>query len=339
MSEIVHMRSLVAGLAAAVVLASPGLAAGVQDFYAGKRMTMMIGSSAGGGTDLYGRLVARFIGTHIPGNPTVTPVNIPGAVGLVTANQLFNTAPKDGTVLGTFDRYLVYQSIWGNPQAKFVADKLNWLGSTNIDVSTCVTWHTSGITTLHDFMTKEIVLGATTDSHANILTNIFGAKLRAVKGYPGGNDVNLALERGEVQGRCNWSWSSILSTRPDWVRDHKINIIVQFSHQKLPDLPDVPLITELAHTDTQRQILDLILSSQLMARPFAAPPDVPAERVAALRDAFDATMQDPEFKIAADEGGLPLEPMSGRQIQELVARMSATPKDVITIFKQALAQN
>ncbi len=199
-----------------------------------------------------------------------------------------------------------------------------------------MTWHASGITTLKDFMSLNIVLGATTDSHANILTNIFGARLKAVKGYPGGNDITLALERGEVQGRCNWSWSSIMSTRPDWVRDRKINIIVQFARQKLPDLPDVPLVGELAHTDTQRQILDLILASQMMARPFAAPPGVPQERVQALREAFDAAMLDPELRAAARQGGLPLDPVGGRDIQDLVAQMSATPKNVIRVFHQAL---
>jgi tripartite-type tricarboxylate transporter receptor subunit TctC len=326
-------------VAASVILAAASIAAHadpVEDFYRGKRITLTIGSSAGGGTDLYGRLVARFIGNHIPGHPAVQPVNVPGAVGLVSVNQLYNTAPRDGTALATFDRYLVYQAIWDNPQARFDPSRINWIGSTNVDVSTCVTWAASGIATLNDFMTREIVLGATTDSHANILTNIFGAKLKAVKGYPGGNDVTLALERGEVQGRCNWSWSSIMSTRPDWVRDHKINIIVQFSRRKLAELPDVPLVSELARTDTQRQILDLILASQMMARPFAAPPGLPADRVAALRDAFDAAMHDPELAAAARQGGLPLEPVAGREIQDLVTQKAATPKDVIRMFHQAL---
>jgi len=274
---------------------------------------------------------------HIPGNPMVMPVNVPGANGLVGTNQLFNTAARDGTVFGTFDRYMVFQALWQNPQVRFDPNQFNWIGNANIDVSTCVTWHTSGVTTLHDFMTKNLVLGATSDSHANILTNVFGAKLRAIKGYPGGNDITLALERGEVQGRCNWSWSAIMSTRPNWVRDKKINIIIQFSNKKLPDLPDVPVVTELVKTEAQRQIIDLVLSSQMMARVFAAPPGVPQDRVQALRDAFDAMAQDPEFKAAARQAGLPIEPVPGRDIQDLVAAMTRTPQDVIKVFHQAVS--
>ena len=150
----------------------------------------------------------------------------------------------------------------------------------------CVTWHSSGIDTLDKFLTREVVLGSTAIYHANLLNSLFGAKLKQVRGYPGGNDVVLALERGEVQGRCNWSWSSIISTRAEWVRDKKINVLLQFADEKHPDLPDVPLVTELAKTEQQRQMLDLVLSSQTMARPFAAPPGIPAERVSALRKAF-----------------------------------------------------
>ena len=301
----------------------------VEDFYKGKRITIYIGSSAGGGTDAYGRAVAQFIGNHIPGQPAVTVANMPGANGLVVANQLYKSLAKDGTAIGTFDRAAAMHSIWGNPAAQFVATELNWIGSANIDTSTCVTWHASGIDTLDKFMTREVVLGSTAVYHANLLNSLFGAKLKQVTGYPGGNDVVLALERGEVQGRCNWSWSSIIGTRAEWVRDKKINVILQFADEKHPELPNVPLITDLAKTDRQRQMLALVLSSQTMARPFAAPPGVPAERVSALRKAFMAMAKDKAFLELAKSQQLEVEPVGGERIQDALARISQTPKDVV----------
>lgn len=301
----------------------------VADFYKGKRVTVYIGSSAGGGTDLYGRVFAQFIGKHIPGNPAVVVSNMPGANGLNLTNALYRILPRDGTALGTFDRNAVMHSIWENPKAQFVATELNWIGSANIDASTCVTWHTSGIDTLAAFMSQPVVLGSTAIYHANLLNSLFGGKLKQVTGYPGGNDVLLALERGEVQGRCNWSWSSIISTRPDWVRDKKINIIVQFAEEKHPDLLNVPLVSELARSDRDRQMIALILSSQIMARPFAAPPGIPADRVTALRQAFIAVTKDSDFIASTSTQQLEVQPVSGEQLQDIVGRMTATPRDVI----------
>src|SRR5262245_44066588 len=196
------MRLLLIIITAAVCLPGPSLAHPVEDFYRGKRLTIYVGSSSGGGTDLYGRTVARFIGNHIPGHPSVTVVNVPGANGLVLANQLYRSLPKDGTVIGTFDRAAAMQAIWSNPAAQLVATELNWIGSANIDTSLCVTWHASGIDTLEKLMTREVVVGSNAIYHANLLNTLFGARLKQVRGYPGGNDVVLALERGEVQGRC-----------------------------------------------------------------------------------------------------------------------------------------
>jgi len=308
----------------------------VEDFYRGKRVTIYVGSSSGGGTDLYGRLLARYLGKHIPGQPSVTVVNMPGANGLVLANQLHRTMPKDGTAIGTFDRSAALHAIWGNPAAQFQATELNWIGSTNVDTSLCVTWHTSGIDTLDKFMTREVVLGSSTIYHANLLNSLFGAKLKQVRGYPGGNDVLLALERGEVQGRCNWSWSSIIGTRADWVKDKKLNVLLQFADEKHPDLPDVALVTELAKTEQQRQMLDLILSTQTMARPFAMPPGVPAERVSALRKAFMETAKDPDFLAAAATQQLEVSPVNGEKIQDTLTRISKTPKDVIRALRDVV---
>ncbi len=323
-------------MAAMICLPQTSSAEQVADFYRGKKITMYVGSSTGGGTDIYGRLIARFIGNHIPGNPQVIVANVPGANGLVSANQLYRTLPKDGTAIATFDRAVAMQAIWANPAAQFVATELNWIGSTNIDTSTCVTWHASGIDTLEKFMTREVIMGSSTIYHANLLNTLFGAKLKLVQGYPGGNDVLLAMERGEVQGRCNWSWSSIISTKPDWVRDKKINIIIQFADEKHPEMPNVTLVTELAKNEHQRQMLDLVLSTQKMARPFAAPPGVPDERITALRKAFMDTTKDPEFIAVANAQQLELSPVSGEQIQEMLARISNTPKSVIREVRDAV---
>jgi tripartite-type tricarboxylate transporter receptor subunit TctC len=327
---------LVLAVATVTVLPGRSAAQSVEEFFRGKRLTVYVGSSTGGGTDIYGRAIARFIGNHIPGQPAVTVVNMPGANGLVVANQLYRSLPKDGTAIGTFDRAVAMQAIWGNPAAQFVATELNWIGSANIDTSTCVTWYKSGIDTLNKFLTREVVLGSTAIYHANLLNTLFGAKLRQVRGYPGGNDVILALERGEVQGRCNWSWSSIISTRPDWVRDRKINILLQFAEAKHPELPDVPLVTELVKTEQQRQMLDLVLSSQTMARPFAAPPEVPTERVDALRKAFMETTKDPGFLAAAKAQQLEVMPVSGEHIQDMLTRISKTPKEVIRSLRDVM---
>jgi tripartite-type tricarboxylate transporter receptor subunit TctC len=330
------MRRLLVIVSAVTCLPGHSLAQSVEEFYRGKRMTVYVGSSSGGGTDLYGRTLARFMGNHIPGHPSVTVVNVPGANGLVLANQLYRSLPKDGTVFGTFDRAVAMHGIWSNPAAQFTATELNWIGSTNIDTSLCVTWHTSGIDTLDKFMTREVVLGSNAVYHGNLLNALFGAKLKQVRGYPGGNDVVLALERGEVQGRCNWSWSSIIGTRADWIRDKKLNLVLQFADEKHPELPDVPLVTELAKTEQQRQMLDLVLTNQTMARPFAAPPEVPAGRVAALRKAFMDTMKDPEFLAVAKAQQLEVSPVSGEQIQNTLARISKTPKDVIRALRDVM---
>ncbi|MDH7798160.1 MULTISPECIES: tripartite tricarboxylate transporter substrate-binding protein [unclassified Beijerinckia] len=322
-------KVILAGLVSVLVwggIVDASRAESVEDFYKGKRITLYVGSSPGGGTDTYGRVIGQFLGNHLPGKPTVVVANMPGANGLIVANQLAKSLPKDGTALGTFDRNAALHSIWGNPAARFVAADLAWIGSANVDTSTCVTWHTTGIDTLEKFMTREVVLGSTAVYHANLLNSLFGAKLKQVLGYQGGNDVVLALERGEVQGRCNWSWSSIIATRPAWVRDKKINIVLQFAEEKHPELQDVPLVGELVKTPEQKQMIDMILISQTMARPFAAPPDVPEVRIAALREAFMAVAKDPDFIAAAHAQQLEVAFVEGARIQENIRRISSAPK-------------
>ena len=305
----------------------------IADFYRGNRLTILVGSSAGDGTDLYGRLVAKYMGGKLSPGAQFLATNLPGANGLVAANQLYNLSPKDGSTIGTFSRYVPFEALWNNPSARFKPERFNWIGNVNVDVSICITWHTAQVKSLSDFISRDLKIGVTNESHVNILNNLFGAKLSAIKGYPGGNEVNLALERGEVDGRCNISWSALVATNRNWLLDKKIDIQLQFSHRKLDELPNVPLVTELATTDLQKQILNLILTSQMMARVIVAPPDVPPARVAALRKAFDETMKDSAFLKEAAALGAPVDPVRGAEIEDMIARMFTTSPDVVRQFQ------
>jgi tripartite-type tricarboxylate transporter receptor subunit TctC len=321
MSDVV--RGAVAAAIFAVAPATTGWAQTPAEFYKGKTVDLMVGYSAGGGYDVYARMIARHLGKHIPGNPTVVVKNMEGAGSLRLANALYNSLPKDGTVFGTIARGGAFDPLLGNKAAQFDASKFSWIGSANDEVSVCVAWHTSGITKIEDTFTKELVVGGTgpsadTDQFPRIVNGVLGTKMKIVTGYPGGNDISLAMERGEVQGRCGWSWSSVQSTRKDWYDSKKINVLVQLSLQKHPDLPNVPLILDLAKTPEQKQILTLVFARQALGRPYVAPPGVPADRLAALRKAFMDTMKDPEFLAEADKAQLEVTPIDGEKVQQIV---------------------
>ncbi len=303
------------------------------DFYKGKSIDLYTGYSVGGAYDVYARLVARYMGRHVPGNPIVVPRNMEGAGSLRLANWLYQVAPKDGLAFGTFGRGAAFDPLLGVQGAAFDPTKYNWIGSANDEVSVCVAWNTSGIATIEDAMTKELIVGGTggsadTDQFPKIMNGVLGTKMKLIVGYPGGNDVNLAMQRGEVKGRCGWSWSSVKSTQAAWVRDKTITVLVQLSLAKHPDLPDVPLVMDLAKTDEQKLILKTIFARQVMGRPYAAPPGVPKERVDALRKAFDATMKDGEFLAEADKIGLEITAVPGEKIQALVSEIykNTTPE-------------
>jgi tripartite-type tricarboxylate transporter receptor subunit TctC len=330
------LRVFTRGLAAlvAVLTASAASAQSPEDFYKGKNVELYIGYSVGGGYDLYGRTVARHIGKHIPGNPTVVTKNMEGGGSLRLANWLFRVAPKDGTVFGTIGRGTGFDPILGQKGAQFDGPKFTWIGSANNEVSVCVSWNgTSGITKFEDLLTKEMTVGGTgasadTDQFPRVVNGVLGTKMRIVSGYPGGNDVGLAMERGEVQGRCGWSWSSVKATHHAWVDEKKMTVLLQLALEKHPDLPDVPLVTDLAKTDEQRQILKLIFARQVMGRPFLGPPGIPADRTDALRKAFMATMADPEFRADADKAQLEITPVNGAHIQELVSEVYQTAPEI-----------
>ena len=321
---------------------APTSADPVEDFYRGRNVTMVIGYSVAGGYDNYARVVARHLGNHIPGHPTIVPQNMPGAGSLRSANWLYVAAPKDGSVIGMFSRGMAMEPLIGTSQTQFDAQKFSWLGSGTNEVSTCVTWHESPVKTWADALKIPFTVGgegsgSDPDIFATVVRNVFGVKLRLVSGYPGSAEVALAIERREVDGRCGWSYSSLKLQRPDWVTNKQVNILVQLALAKTPELPDVPLITDFATTDRQRQILRLVFSRQAMARPFTAPPGIPADRKAALRKAFSETMKDPAFLEEAKQRGLEVNPVSGDEIEALIADLYRSPADVVAEVRASIA--
>ena len=323
------------GIATAVLALAPTAATAQSpaEFYKGKNVELYIGYSVGGAYDLYARVLARHLGRHIPGNPTIIPKNMEGAGSLRLANWLYNVGAKDGTVLATIGRGTGFDPLLGSKGAQFQADKFTWIGSANNEVSICVAWKGSGITKFEDTMTKELIVGGTgaaadTDQFPRILNGVLGTKFKIVSGYPGGNDITLAMERGEVKGRCGWSWSSVVATHKRWVDDKTITVLVQLSLNKHPDLPDVPLVMEFAKTEEQKQIFRLIFARQVMGRPFLAPPGLPRDRAEALRRAFDETMKDSEFLADATRTQLEITPVAGEEVEKLVTELYQTPKPV-----------
>src|SRR5205809_2989894 len=300
--------TLALGATAVIIALGPNSVCSAQnptDFYRGKNLDLYIGYSAGGGYDVYARALARHMGRFVPGNLTIVPKNMPGAGSLVLANWLYNVAPKDGSAFGTIGRGTAFDPLLGSTKAQFDATKFNWIGSMNDEVSVCVSWHTTGIATLEQVMQKELTVGGTgpaadTDQFPKVLNATIHTKFKIIAGYPGGNDIDLAMERGEVMGRCGWSWSSVVATHKPWVDDKKINILVQLSLAKHADLSHVPLVMDFAKSDEERRIFRLVFARQPMGRPFLAPPGIPAERTAALRNAFMDAMKDPGFLAEAE---------------------------------------
>jgi tripartite-type tricarboxylate transporter receptor subunit TctC len=313
----------------------------VADFYRGRTVTLIVGYSAGGGYDTYSRILARHLGKHIPGNPTIVVQNMPGAGSLKMTNYLYNVAPKDGSTIGIFSRGMAMEPLIGGSNVAFDSTKMTWLGSGTNEVSVFVTWHTSPVKTWHDIITKDFTVGgegsgSDPDTYALLLKNAFGAKLRLITGYPGTAEIAIALERGEVDSRASWSWSSLKTLKPTWIAEKKVNFPVQLNLTKGAELEDVPLITEFATSDKQRQMLKLILSRQEMARPYAGPPGIPDDRKAAMRKAFDETWADPDLLAEMKARGQEVNPVSGAALDKLIAELYATPKDVVEETRRAI---
>ena len=334
------ITAFAACVAAAVTAAH---AQSIESFYRGRTVTIVVGYSVGGGYDAHARVLARHLGKHLPGNPAVVVQNMPGAGSLRAANYIYNAAPKDGATLGVFARGMAMEPLIGASSTNFDSRKFAWIGSGTNEVSVCATWHAAKVKTWSDGLAIPFTVagegsGSDPDIFSIMLRNVFGAKMRLVSGYPGGADMTLAIERGEVDGRCGWTWSSVRLQRPDWVTGHKLNVLVQLAAQPSPELPGVPLITDLATTERQRQIVDMVLSRQAMGRPLVAPPGTPDDRKEALRRAFDATMADPDFVAEATARGLEVNPVKGADLDKLLVALYATPPAVIAEVKAIIAE-
>jgi tripartite-type tricarboxylate transporter receptor subunit TctC len=338
---IFHIASLVAAMTLFIGLAAPIHADDVEMFYKSHPLSMIIGFGVGGGYDLYGRLVSRYMGKYLPGKPTIVPENMAGAGSLRAVNYLYSVAPKDGSVFGTFSRTLPLAPLLSG--ANFDSRKLTWLGSVAQDVIVCFTSRSSPIKTWQDLLAKPSSLGgegagAEPDIYARFVKNIFGAKVKLVSGYRGTSDIFLAIERGELDGVCGISWGTVVSVHPDYIRDGKINVIVQIGLRKSSDLPNVPTLADVAKNSEQQQIIKLIVTTLAMSRPFAAPPDVPADRKAALVAAFEKTTQDPQFKAEAQRIKLDVDFVPAQAIDKLLAAAYATPKALIAKTADAISK-
>lgn len=321
------------------VLHAPA-ASEVEQFYSGREVTILVGFSAGGGFDIYARLLARHLGDYLPGHPRIVVQNMPGSGSLTAALDILNVAPKDGSAIGTFVGQVPMYPILSDK--KFDGSRFNWIGSVTSDNYLCVASTKSDVKTWGDMLMKTFVAGGNgpdsgLDLHANLLRNVFGAKIKLVTGYPGTNDVKAAMLRGEVDGECGLSYSTLQTGYAQELARKEIAILVQIGLTKIANLADVPFTGDFA-TPEQQEILRLVLGPEQIARPFAAPPGVPSDRLDALRAAFDRTMTDPEFLTEARQANLDVHPMRGTDIVAMVHELYQTPKNIVDLAKAAIAE-
>jgi tripartite-type tricarboxylate transporter receptor subunit TctC len=329
-------------LAAILCVTTTTAQADAADFYRGKNLRILVGYGTGTGYDVYARLLGRHIGRHLAGQPNVVIQNMPGAASLTMTNYMYNVAPRDGTAIGLPARGLFIEPLFGNDNAKFEAGKFTWIGSMSRDVALCFTWHTSGIATIQDAMKREVLVGSSGVNGSShqfplIVNALIGTKLKPLLGYVDSAGVGLAMERGELEGYCSFTWGSIKSARPKWIEQKQINILLQLTLTKNRELSDVPLVMDFAKDEAARQAFTLVFADQEMGRPVVAPPDVPADRVAALRQAFDATMKDKEFLADAARLSIDIDPIDAKAVERLLDSIYATPKGVIERVKDIYA--
>jgi tripartite-type tricarboxylate transporter receptor subunit TctC len=328
---------------AAIVGVLIGSAAGadpIADFYKDKQISWILSADAGGGYSTYAHAFAPFFSDHIPGKPKVVVQNMPGAGGIRAMNYLMSVAPKDGTTIGLVHSSVPFAPLYGLEGANFDPRKMNWIGSINTASGICVAWHTSGIKTWDDLMNKTYVVGTSgagsqMETLPNMLNKLFGAKIKIISGYKGGNEVFLAMEREEVMGRCGGLIASINATRPDWFPQKKVNIPIQFALERSTKFPDVPAIAEYAKDEKTKQILALIFSPQAMDRPVLLPPGVPEDKIKALRVAFKKAMDDPRFQEEASKQKLEIEYVSGEKVAKIVENAFSFPPDIIKLANEA----
>ena len=313
----------------------------VETFYKGKILDLYIGFTSGGTYDTYSRLVAQFMGDHIPGKPKIVPKQMVGAGSRAAATHIFNIAPKDGTQLATADQALAMQQVLNDPGIQFDANKFIWIGNPIADNNTMAAWTESGVTNIDEAKKREFVVGANgitaSAQYPQAMNVLLGTKFKIITGYPGGTDINLAMQRGEVAIRGQNSWSSWKSQHMDWIKAKQITILVQIGLTKDKELPDVPLLMDLATAPDDRAALKLLSAPTTIGRPIFTTPGVPQERVEALRAAFDATMKDPAFLATAAKANMDLNPVSGDELQRIVAELFATPPSAVLRLKEILA--
>jgi tripartite-type tricarboxylate transporter receptor subunit TctC len=312
------------------------------EFYKGKTVELIISTGAGGGLDANGRIVARHLGNHIPGNPTIVAKNMPGGGHIRAANYVFNQAPKDGTTIGSFIPIFVMAHVLGRSKGiQFNPADFNWLVSTSSSNSTVYVWHTTGVKTLQDATQREVLMGGTGVGSYNViyptvLNSVVGTKFKLVTGYASTTEIAIAMERGEVQGRAGNNFNSLTSEHGEWLKTGKINLLAQVGLERDPDFATVPLITDFAKTDEQRQILRFFSTDIVIGRPFVTSPGVPAERVALLRQAFDRMLKDPAFLADCKKSGIDIGPVGGTAIQKIVTDFMNTPAPIIAQAKAAM---
>ncbi len=330
-------------LAAAVLmaggLASNASAQSVAKFYKGKKIRMVVGSTAGGGYGTYARVLGNYMTNYIPGKPRILVQFRPGAGSVVATNWLYNVGPRDGTAMASIQRAIPMLPLLGQRGPKYDALKFNWIGSLNNEVSICVSWHTSGIKTIQDVMKKELIIGGAgpndTEQFPSALNNILGTKFKIISGYSG-TGITLAMERGEVYGRCGWSWTSFNNQRPTWLKEKKVNILIQLTLKGLPEIGNVPVVIDLAKNPKDKAVLELIFARQALGRPYVMPPDVPADRLAAIRKAFMATARDPKFVAQMKKLRFNVSPVSGEEMQNIIIKIYKTPPDIVALTKDAI---
>jgi tripartite-type tricarboxylate transporter receptor subunit TctC len=328
---------LVIGLPAGVL---PAKADDVADFYKGKTLRIVVGVGVGSGYDLNARALARYLGQHIPGNPTIIVQNQPGAGSLTMTNTLYNNGPFDGTAIGASFNGLPTTPLLQPAGVRFDATKINWIGSTNRESQAMYVWHTAPQQTLNDLYTKEMIVGAqapgsTQYDYPVLAQHLFGMKFKVITGYEATPKIHLAMERGEVHGTFA-NWSTLKAIAPDWLKDKQIRLLAQWDLKPHPEMTGVPMFLDVAKTEADKQALRLALARLEFGRPFFMPPNVPADRVAAIRRAFDATMKDKGFLEDAEKLKIEVDPLTGDQVADLVGQLHHTPADVVARVRTAM---
>jgi tripartite-type tricarboxylate transporter receptor subunit TctC len=315
----------------------------VAQFYTGRQISLTVGSTAGGGYDTQARLVARHLGKHIPGNPTIVVQNMPAAGSLAATNHMYNIAPKDGSAIALVQRGMLLVKNWNPSAVRFDLGKFNWIGSVNSEVALAASWHTAPHRTAQDLFEKELVVGATNgidpETTPRLLNALIETKFKVVTGYPGVTEVVLAMERGEVQGIGDWSVSSIKTARPDWIPQKKINVLMQIALQKDPEFAQVPFALDFVKNDADRKVMELYLTQKTVARPVLAPPGVPADRVAALRAGFAALAQDKDFLADSAKAKLDVAPVVGAQVDKVIALITSASPETAERLGKAIASD